>query len=1448
MLNRIIDFSIRNKLISFLLTLSIAAFGIFALSQIPLGAVPDITNNQVQVITTSTSLSTQDVEQFITYPVELEMSNLPGVKEIRSISKFGLSVVTIVFDDNMGTYLPRQLIAEKIKSASEKIPAGFGTPEMGPISTGLGEIYQYTLDTKPGYVDKYTTMELRTIQDWVVKRQLSGIPGVVEVNTWGGFLKQYEVAVDPEKLKGFGITLINVYDALAANNSVAGGAYIEKENQSYFIRGDGLVKSIEDIESIVIKSGKGIPLLVKDVAQVRYGSANRFGAITANGEGEKVMGQIMMLKDANSNKVIRDVKKRVEEIQKTLPEGVYINPIVERSELIGKTSFTVFENLIIGFIIIFLVVLLILGNLRSALVITSIIPLSMLFTISLMYLFGIDVNLMSLGALDFGIIIDGAVIIVEFIAVSLTIRSSEVNLQTGENRQTLMDKITFSGASKMMNSAIFGQLIILIVFIPILSLGSVEGKMFRPMALSFSFALLGAMFFGLTWLPAISSVALKPVPEEKTFRLTRWMMKLFYRSFEPVIRWSFHHKKWVLAMGLASLILTGIVFSRLGGEFVPTLDEGDFVIQPVLKTGTSLSKTVELTTQMEQILIGKFPEVEKIVSRIGAAEVPTDPMSMEEIDMIIKLKPRKEWVSAKTKEGLADRFKEELSVIPGIEYEFTQPIEMRFNELITGVRADLAIKIFGDDLDVLNQKALEAKALIENVPGAADVIMEKTAGLPQMSVKYNRAKIAYYGLNIEELNRYVSMAFGGEAAGNVFEGEQRFDLIARFQPHFRDDIEHIRNLYVALPNGHQVPLSEVAEIDYSTGPAKISRDNTRRRVVVSVNVRNSDLQTVVDQIRPILDQKLDLPTGYSIEYGGQFENLNNASRRLMLAIPVALLLIFIFLHFAFSSIREAALVFSAVPLSVVGGVMLLWIRGMPFSISAGVGFIALFGIAVLNGIVLIEHLKELKNEGVIDMKERVVRGTMERLRPVLLTAASTMMGFLPMALSTSAGAEVQKPLATVVIGGLITSTMLTMVALPLLYAIFDDVTGFRFKPFGLLRKRAVPVLLLLLIPVFSVHAQQKPISLNEAIELAKQNNAGLKSFNSNIKQQKALLPAAINIEKTTVYYEYDQNNVANNGYPIGVLGVEQSFEFPTVYASQRKVARQNVEVAVLEYEKASFQLKKEVSMVYCQIVYLSNKIQKYSMIDSSYGNYTRSAKLQLEAGDINKLDFLNAQSKHSLLKLKLKQLSRDVEMAIAAFNALLQSDVEYTVANEPLGKIETQIPSIENEPGFRILNSHTGLNETLLKVEKNKLLPDITLGYFNGSNNYDNSQNYQGVHIGLALPLFFGNQKAKIEAARHGQQLTWFQQQDYKIRFASRLSALFAEQNKYRETLQYFEETGISLSKQIIETANKSYANGEIDFFRFVHSIESAIEIEVEYLDQLLQYNMNILEINYLTL
>ncbi len=1035
MLEKIINFSIRNKLIVLLFTAFLVGSGIFSLLNLPIGAVPDITNNQVQVITTSRNLATQDVEKFLTYPVELEMANLPNVKEIRSISKFGLSVVTIVFDDKIGTYLPRQLIAEKIKNAEEKIPAGFGKPFMGPVTTGLGEIYQYILDVDPAFKDQYSITDLRTIQDWVVKRQLSGIPGVVEVNTWGGFLKQYEVAVNPEQLRAMNISITDIFHALEANNSIAGGGYIEKGNESYFIRGEGLANSIEDIENIVVTTRENLPIYVKDVGTVGFGVANRFGAITGNGEGEKVLGQVMMLKDADSKKVIDAVKIRVDELQKSLPEGVVINPILERSELIAKTSYTVTENLILGCLIVIFVVVLLLGNLRSGLVVASVIPLCLFFALTLMYIFGVDANLMSLGAIDFGIIIDGAVIIVEFIAFKITSERLTINSLPKNERGAFIDKITFLGTTKMMRSAVFGQIIIIIVFIPILSLINVEGKMFRPMALVFCFALIGAMLLCFTYVPVVASMFLKPSNDSKK-NISNRLIRFLGKVYKPIIIWALRKKTIVLSGAGVLLIMVVFLFGRMGGEFVPTLDEGDLVIQPILKTGTSLTKTVETTTQIEKILM-KFPEVVQVVTRIGAAEVPTDPMSMEESDVIVKLKPKSEWVTAQSKDELTDTFKLALQDLAGIDYEFTQPIEMRFNELITGVRADLAIKIFGEDLDVLSKTAIKIEKAIQNVKGASDISVEKTAGLPQMTVQYDRNKIAKYGLNISDLNQILTMSFAGLPSGTIFEGEKQFDMVVRFDKAHRQDISNIQTTSVRLPDGNTLPFSEFAKINYTTGPAKISRDNTKRRIVIGVNVRNRDLESVVKDVQGIIEKKIDIPQGYTVEYGGQFENLRSAKSRLMVAVPIALILIFFLLYFAFQSVKEALMIYSAIPLSAVGGVLFLYIRDLPFSISAGVGFIALFGIAVLNGIVLIEQFKELKHEGITNINKRIIMGTQLRLRPVLLTAAAAALGFLPMAISTNAGAEVQRPLATVVIGGLITATLLTLVVLPVLYAMFD---------------------------------------------------------------------------------------------------------------------------------------------------------------------------------------------------------------------------------------------------------------------------------------------------------------------------------------------------------------------------------------------------------------------------
>lgn len=1442
MLQKIIKISIQNKFIVLLFTAAIFGFGLFSLTQISIGAVPDITNNQVQVITTSRNLSTQDVEQFITYPIELEMANLPGVEEIRSTSKFGLSVVTIVFSDAMGTYLPRQLIAEKIKTASEKIPAGFGTPEMGPITTGLGEIYQYILDTKPGFKNKYSVMELRTIQDWVVKRQLSGIPGVVEVNTSGGFLKQYEVAINPEKLKSMHISSAQILDALEQNNSVAGGGYIEKTNKSYFVRAEGLIKSIDDIENIVIKNVLGVPVLIKDVAQVNYGSAIRFGAITGNGEGEKVLGQVMMLKDGDSNKVINAVKQRVAEIQKTLPEGVYINGFLERSELIGKTTFTIAENLILGVIIVVFIVILLLGSFRSGLVVASVIPLSLLFTLSMMYLFDVDANLMSLGAIDFGIIIDGAVIIVEFIAFKITSNKKELQSLSVSERQGRIDEITYTSSSKMMTSAVFGQLIILIVFIPILSLSGIEGKMFKPMAMTFSFALIGAMFLCFTYVPVVASIFLKPEKDTKNNISTR-LMNFFYSLYEPVIKWALYHKKIVIGFSVALLVVTGFIFNNMGGEFIPTLDEGDFAIQPVLKTGTSLTKTTEITTKIEQILLDNFPEVDQVVSRIGAAEVPTDPMSMEESDIIIKLKPRSEWVSANSKDELADKFKEKLSIIPGVDFEFTQPIEMRFNELITGVRADVAIKIYGEDLKVLAQKAEEIKAKIANVEGASDIIVEKIDGLPQMTVTYNRKKVARYGLNIQTLNNVVSMAFAGTIVGNVFEGERRFDLVVRLDESYRKNIDHLRNLYVDTPLGNKIPLNEVATIEYTKGPAKISRDNTKRRIVIGVNVRNRDMESVVEDVKKIIEAEVKLPVGYTVSYGGQFENLNSAKARLKIVVPIALLLIFILLYFAFKSVKDALMIFSAIPLSAVGGVLFLWGRGLPFSISAGVGFIALFGIAVLNGIVLIEHLKALKEQGMDNVYERILVGTKERLRPVILTAAAAALGFLPMAISTNVGAEVQRPLATVVIGGLFSATILTLVVLPVLYALFDT------KKSDVKRKRKLKnlsILLLLLIPVTGF-SQERRLSLEDVIEIGFENNKQLNIQKLLIDRNDKLENSAFEIDKTSVYYSKDRTNLGTDGKPLQTFGISQTVAFPSIYFAQKKANKIQTKMSELSFELAKTDLIKNISQAYYEIVYLNEKLAYVTYIDSLYQNFSKAAKRKYELGATNYLEMITAQSKYKEYTTQIKQLNNDIKIAYTNLNSFIQLPEQYKISIEKLPKLEIRKIDVSSH----LINQYYVENSSYFKakksVETQQLLPNLAFNYFNSKDVGLNSS-VNSFQAGIAVPLFFFGNSAKISAAKISEDMASEVAFDTELKLKYIYKNLLQKLERSEAELTYYTESGAILANEILKTAIRSYKNGEIDFFQYIQSIETSNQININYLQNLNTYNKIVLDINYLNL
>ncbi|MEZ4797162.1 MAG: CusA/CzcA family heavy metal efflux RND transporter [Flavobacteriaceae bacterium] len=1437
MLENIIKFSLKNKLIVLLFTAILVGFGIFSLTKLSIGAVPDITNNQVQVLTTSRNLSTLDVEQFITYPVELEMANLPGVSEIRSVSKFGLSVVTIVFEDDLSTYLPRQLIAEKIKSASEKIPEGFGSPEMGPITTGLGEIYQYTLDVKPEFKGKYSTSDLRTIQDWIVKRQLSGIPGVVEVNTWGGHLKQYEVAINPQKLKAMNISLADIYAALENNNSVAGGGYIEKANVAFFIRGEGLISKLEDVENIVVKNNNGFPIYVKDIAKVGFGSATRFGAITGNGEGEKVLGQIMMIKHGNSKQIIDAVKERVASIQKTLPEGVYINGFLERSELIEKTTTTVAENLILGSLIVIFTVVLLLGNLRSGLVVASVIPLSLLFAITLMNIFKIDANLMSMGAIDFGIIIDGAVIIVEFIAFQIVKQSSKISSHIGTERQVEIDNITLKSASKMMNSAIFGQLIILIVFIPILSLSGIEGKMFKPMALTFSFALIGAMILCLTYVPVIASMFLKPSKKSST-NFSNRLMKKITSWYKPTINWALDNKKTIIGLATVLLVFSSWIFTRMGGEFVPTLDEGDFVIQPVLKTGTSLTKTIEITTKIEKTLLEQFPEVEQVVTRIGAAEVPTDPMSMEESDVIIKLKPKKEWVSASSKDELADKFKEALAIIPNMEVEFTQPIEMRFNELVTGVRADVAIKIFGEDLEILADKANEIRNLIDDVEGASDITVEKVEGLPQMSVIYNRSKIARYGLNISDLNQIISMGFAGETVGSVFEGEKRFDLVLRLDQSQRKSIENLQNLYVDTPNGIKIPLSELAEIKYTKGPAQISRDDTKRRIVVGINVRNRDLQSVVDDVKQLIEANIKLPAGYSITYGGQFENLQNASARLKVAVPVALFLIFILLYFAFGSVKEALMVYSAIPLAAVGGVLLLWIRGLPFSISAGVGFIALFGIAVLNGIVLIEHFKSLKISGTMDMKALIIKGTTERLRPVLLTAMAAALGFLPMAVSTNAGAEVQRPLATVVIGGLITATILTLVVLPVLYSWFENISLKTNK------NRIITAVMLFL--AIQVNAQEKYITIDELLTIAIENNASLKASELKVEEKKTLTNSAFSFDKTNIYYSYDENNLAINNEPLKVFGISQSFKFPTVYFAEKNLYAASKKIAEAEYNIQLLKVKRHVYSAYYQLSYANEKVVAIKYLDSLYSDFAKASERRFELGETNYLEMISAKSKQRQINMLLAQASKEVVAAQHQLNKVVQSDISSFNTQAP-NRLELERTLNSPNVGLVYFESSKDYYHSAINLESQNLLPDLSFEYFQGKNSTLNSS-INGYQIGIKIPLLFSGNASRIKASKLAFKVAEEQQKNYSLSYEAEFKSLLSKLEQLNESLIYYDTQGKHLKEEIIKTAKQSFKHGEIDFFQFIQSIENAQEIELSYLENLNQYNQTVIAINHLIL
>ena len=1468
MINKIILFSIKNKLIIGLMMLAWVGVGIYSMKEVPIDAVPDITNNQVQVITTSPNLGTEDIEQFVTYPVEVAMANLPGITEIRSISRFGLSVVTLVFEDDMGTYLPRQLVSEKLADVKAAIPQKFGEPFMGPITTGLGEIYQYTLQVDSNYKDKYTDTDLRTYQDWIVKRQMAMLPGVVEVNSFGGRVKQYEIAVDPDRLKSMGITIAEIFKALEINNENTGGAYIVKDHKANFIRGEGLARSLTDLENIVVTTENDIPTLIKDVATVRFGHAVRFGSFTKNGEGDAVGGMILMLRGENSNDVIGRVKDRVVEIEKSLPKGISIKPFIDRASLIEKTTSTVSSNLLEGGLIVIFVLVLFLGNFRGGLIVASTIPLSLLFAYIMMNIFGVWSNLMSLGAIDFGIIVDGAVIIVESVVFYISQRVR--NTVNGRLSQQDLDEISNTSSSKMMNAAFFGQLIILIVFIPILTLQGVEGKMFTPMAMTFSFAVIGAMILCLTYVPMVSALFMSKKPSQKVLwgdKVINWMAD----KYEPILQKALKRKKLILSISVAFLVLAIFTFSQMGGEFIPKLDEGDIAMQALLKPGSSLEETEKVSSLIEKTILDNFPEVTEMVSRIGVAELPTDPMPMDIADMFIILKPQSEWTSAETKEELIDKIKDKLAFIPGVNYEFSQPLELRFNELMTGVRQDVAIKLFGEDLDALASYAQKMSEIIGTVEGVADIKVEATKGLPQMTVKYERAKLAQYGLNVQELNTIVRTAFSGEVAGVIFEGEKRFDLVVRLKDEHKTSIDDLKNIYVELPNGQQLPLKEVATISYQGGPMQISREGTNRRTYVGINVRGRDVESVVNEIQEKLDAQLDLPPGYYIKYGGSFENLQRAKSRLIIVVPIALALIFVLLFFALKSFSQTIMIYVAIPLSAIGGIFSLWLRDMPFSISAGVGFIVLFGVAVLNGLVLISSMNELKQEG-MSLKERIIKGTKERIRPIFLTASTDILGFLPMAISTSSGAEVQRPLATVVIGGMLTASILTLIIIPILYSIVearaerkklksDSNEGFNIGGASIATLLVIP-----LIGAFTLFDQTaqaqvsdvKQLTLDEAISFGLSNNGNVKAAETEVKRLGALKGTTFDLGKTDVGVQYGQYNSFENDF---AFSIDQKFQFPTVYSSKNGLAKANIKAGEFEKAITENELIKEIKLTWYQLAYLMDKNKLLLYQDSMYVKFLRAAELryQTEAGTL--LEKVTAESKVTAIKAVIAQNEADIKSYKKRLQTLLNSPSPVDIIDDFNPKKELALTLdtaiISSNPNLGYLTNLITVREKEKAVNKAQFLPDFSIGYFNqsliGSYNvngtdqfFGGSQRFTGLQATISIPLWAKPDLSRIKAAKLNQQKAETEADYYQTALLGEYERVVQDYLKYKYTLETYETNALPQAELILSNATKSFEGGAIDYVEYIQGLNNGLEIKNSYLNILNQYNQSIIAIEYL--
>ncbi len=1450
MLTSIISFSIRNKLIVGLFILALLGYGSYQFTKLPIDAVPDITDNQVQVITSVPSLGAPDIERLITFPIEQANSNIPGLKEIRSFSRFGLSLITIVFNDEVDIYWARQQVSERLKQAQEQIPKGMGAPELAPVTSGLGEIYQYTVRPNAAFKNHYSITELRTIQDWIIRRQLLGVQGVADVSSFGGNLKQYEIAIDVNKLKSMNVTVHDIFNALQNNNENAGGAYIEKKSTVLYIRTEGLIGSIDDIKNVLVKnSSNGTPLLISDVAEVRIGNAIRYGAMTFDAEGETVGAVVMMLKGANSNEVIENVKERILQIKATLPEGIEIEPFLDRSKMVNSTIGTVSKNLLEGALIVIFVLVLFLGNFRAGLLVASVIPLSLLFAVILMNLFGVSGNLMSLGALDFGLIVDGAVIIVEAVMHSLVL-NKKLGVQNAFSQQEMDSKVRQS-ASRMMNSAVFGQIIILVVYLPIFALEGIEGKMFKPMAQTVAFALLGAFILSLTYIPMMSALFLSKKSSTKR-NISDRMMDFFIVNQQKALKHVLNFPKLIIGISFSLLLVCIFLFTQMGGEFIPELPEGDFAVETRVLTGSNLKTTVDECLKASKILKEKFPEVERVVGKIGSGEIPTDPMPMEAADLMVILKDKSQWTSAKSWDELSEKMANALQDLPGVAFSFQYPVAMRFNELMTGAKQDVVCKLFGENLDTLSKYSKLLGEVVRKIDGAEDIFVEPIDGLPQLIVRYKRNYMAQYGLTISEVNKVINTAFAGQSSGQVFEDEKRFDLVVRLAGENRQNANDVKNLLIPTAYGTQIALYQVADVSIKESINQIQRDDAKRRIIVGFNVKGRDVQSIVTDLQNQIQNEIKLPSGYYIRYGGAFQNLKAANKRLSIAVPLSLALVFLFLYFAFGSLKHGLLIYSAIPLSAIGGILFLYLRGMPFSISAGVGFIALFGVAVLNGIVLVTEFNRIKNNGESDLKQVVLSGTKHRLRPVLMTAFVASLGFLPMALSSGAGAEVQRPLATVVIGGLLIATFLTLFVLPALYLLFE---GDRKDT---LRTNAIPILLLVglfgtLLPV-PVSAQNQ-LSLKDAIDSSLQNNLVVKAEKYNAEASYKFTKSALDLPKTSFVAEYGQ---FNSGFTDTKFMLSQNFKFPFVYQKQKSVLTHEWRNAELALHLRKSELKKELSLLYFELIYTHQLKNLLTQTDSNYRHYLKVAKLKFEKGENAILEKNLAEAQQGQVAQQLSQVEQEYAELFLQFNLLLNTKQTY-IPIFAQSKLEISVlldsQSVMNHPYLLQMQEQQNISHLKLKGAKAELWPDLFLSYSNtsitgvGADNilYPRSKRFQSIQGGVGIPLFFTASKSRIETLKihslAAEQLAINANQqfmnNYKIAYQRYVSA--------RKKVNYYEETANQNALELMQAAQLQFETGNINYLEWMLLNNQAVGVQSEYIHALKQLNSSSIEMNYLS-